>query len=110
MRAVWSAGLPEQFTVRDAQRLVPDLAYTTVMTTLGRLAHKGLLDATRPRTSRAIHYRAAGSPTAYLLDLSRRQAQLLRKRFGDRALAAFAAELDDLSTEELERLRRLAAQ
>jgi len=35
----------ETFVVRDVQALMPELAYTTVMTTLHRLAGKGMLAA-----------------------------------------------------------------
>lgn len=110
MRAVWLAELPSPFVVRDALRVAPELAYTTMMTTLNRLATKGLLRAERVAHSRALHYRSGGTPTDCLVQFSREQARRLRKSFGDRALAAFAAELDELTPEELERLRRLADQ
>jgi penicillinase repressor len=45
MRAVWTGEVAETFVVRDVQALMPKLAYTTVMTTLRRLADKGLLTA-----------------------------------------------------------------
>src|SRR5258708_6084032 len=45
MRAVWAGRAGEAFVVRDVQALMPELAYTTVMTTLHRLAEKGLLAA-----------------------------------------------------------------
>lgn len=108
MAAVWSGQLPTPFVVHDARRLVPELAYTTVMTTLSRLASKGLLAAEREAASRATHYRPSGGPADYLAAVSRLQVRRLRDRFGDRALAAFAAELDELSPEQLETLRRLA--
>lgn len=43
MRAVWSDQVLGRFVVRDVQPRMPELAYTTVMTTLTRLARKGLL-------------------------------------------------------------------
>jgi len=108
MRAVWKGRLGTSFVVRDAQTVVPELAYTTVMTTLNRLAAKGLLEAFQVGGDRAHHYEAAGTPTEYLAVLSRREFERLVERFGDNALAALAARLDDLSPEELERLRGLA--
>ncbi len=45
MRAVWTGQVPEPFAVRDVHAHMPELAYTTVMTTLRRLADKGLLVA-----------------------------------------------------------------
>jgi len=108
MAAVWRGQLPTPFVVRDARQLVPELAHTTVMTTLGRLATKGLLDAERQPGGRPTRYRASGGPADYLAIVSRLHVRRLRDRFGERALAAFAAELDDLSPVELEQLRRLA--
>ena len=108
MEAVWSGWLPHSFVVRDALVLAPDLAYTTMMTTVSRLASKGLLVADRGPGGRAVRYRSAGSPSDYLDQVSREGARELRRRFGKRALAAFAAELDELAPAELERLRRLA--
>src|SRR5438309_1866288 len=43
MRQVWTGALTEPFVVRDVQRLLPDLAYTTLMTTLNRLGDKEIL-------------------------------------------------------------------
>ena len=37
MRAVWTGQAAEAFVVRDVHALMPELAYTTVMTTLHRL-------------------------------------------------------------------------
>ncbi len=108
MGAVWRDQLPTPFVVRDARQLVPELAYTTVMTTLARLATKGLLEAARQRGGRPTRYSASAGPADYLATVSRIHVRRLRDRFGERALAAFAAELDDLSPEEIEQLRRLA--
>jgi predicted transcriptional regulator len=55
---VWRRGAPG--TVRDVQRDVPDLAYTTVMTTLDRLYKKGLLG--RHKAGRAFVYSARLTP------------------------------------------------
>jgi len=109
MQALWRGELAETFTVAEVRaRLLPELAYTTVMTTLSRLAGKGLLTAEQLPGDRAAHYSVAATPGDHLAELSRRQAKLLRERYGHRALAAFAAELDDLSPEDVERLRRIA--
>ncbi len=107
MRAVWNAELATDFVVRDALAVIPELAYTTVMTTLNRLAAKGLLVASRRPGERAHRYRAAGSPRDFIVVATRLRARELVARFGDSALAAFAAELGDVSERDLQRLRRL---
>lgn len=108
MRAVWEAQLID-FTVADARSgVLPELAYTTVMTTLNRLARKGLLTVSQPPGQRAARYAVASTPSEHLARVSRGHARRLRELFGDRALAAFAAELNELSPDDLERLKGLA--
>jgi predicted transcriptional regulator len=109
MRAVWSGSVPEAFTVRDVQKITPKLAYTTLMTTLSRMAEKGILTQERVPSQRAFQYRAAGTAAQYLAAASREHVSRLLERFGDAALAAFAAQLDELPHEQRERLRRAAS-
>ena len=52
MAIVWQRR--ERLSVRDVRASVPDLAYTTVMTTLTRLHDKGAVD--RQRSGRAYAY------------------------------------------------------
>lgn len=108
MRAVWSGSVGSPFTVRDIQGVTPELAYTTLMTTLSRLAEKGVLTQTRVPHHRAFDYRAAGSPAEFLGAASREHANRMLEQFGDAALAAFAAQLDELPAEQRERLRKAA--
>jgi len=107
MRAVWTGLVPEPFAVRDVRAHMPELAYTTVMTTLRRLADKGLLVADATLGKRAYDYRSAGSPEAFLAAASHREAQQVVDRYGDAALAAFAARLDALTPEQRTRLEEL---
>jgi predicted transcriptional regulator len=107
MRAVWTGEVAETFVVRDVQALMPKLAYTTVMTTLRRLADKGLLVADATVGKRAYDYRSAGTPEAFLAAASQREAQQVLDRYGDAALAAFAARLDALTPEQRKRLEEL---
>jgi predicted transcriptional regulator len=107
MRAVWTEQVPQPFTVRDVHAHLPELAYTTVMTTLRRLADKGLLVADATVGKRAYDYRPAGTPEAFLAAASRREAQQVLDRYGDAALAAFAARLDALTAEQRRRLEEL---
>ena len=107
MRTAWSGSLSDPFTVRDVQRTTPELAYTTVMTTVSRLAGKGLLKVGPGRTKRAFAYKIRLSPTEYIATSSRQGVEQFVERFGEAALAAFAARLDKLSPARRERLRRL---
>jgi predicted transcriptional regulator len=108
MRAVWTAAVPAPFVVRDVQALMPELAYTTVMTTLNRLVDKGLLSSEQVTGQRAHRYRPTGTPAQFLAQASRRQADQLVDRYGEAALAAFATRLDALTPEQRQRLRELA--
>lgn len=110
MRSIWSGEVAERFVVSDVQGQMPELAYTTVMTTLIRLAQKGLLDVRPVPQQRAHEYRAALTPAQFLHRASRQETGQLVKRYGDAALVAFAARLDGLSPEQRKRLRELARQ
>ncbi|WP_102143043.1 BlaI/MecI/CopY family transcriptional regulator [Mycobacterium hubeiense] len=108
MRSVWTGQVAETFVVRDVQTLMPQLAYTTVMTTLRRLADKGLLTAKAELGRRAHEYRAAGTAAEYLVRASQDEAAQFVARYGDAALSAFAARLADLTPEQRRRLEDLA--
>jgi predicted transcriptional regulator len=109
MGAAWSGTLSEPFVVRDVAKLLPRLAYTTVMTTVQRLATKGLLTGVAGSGPHGHRYTVRETPDVFLGRMSRREAQTAIDRFGDAALAAFAAQLDKLSAEQRARLDRLAA-
>lgn len=108
MRAVWSGELHQPFTVRQMLRTMPALAYTTVMTTLGRLARKGMLVATPGGSQRAYLYEARWSPEEFLRESSRQAMQEFIRLYGDAGLAAFSTHLEHLTAAERARLRRLA--
>lgn len=109
MHAAWSGELPQEFLVRDVHPLMPELAYTTVMTTVVRLARKGLLSGRLASTGRrAYRYVVAEAPPAHLRRASRNEARDFVHRYGDAGLAAFSAQLERLSPERREKLRRLA--
>jgi predicted transcriptional regulator len=108
MRAVWTGEVTETFVVRDVAILMPQLAYTTVMTTLRRLADKGLLTAKAEPGRRAHEYRAAGTASDYLARASHDEAAQFVARYGDAALSAFARRLADLTPEQRRRLEDLA--
>ncbi|MEU4223808.1 BlaI/MecI/CopY family transcriptional regulator [Nonomuraea sp. NPDC026600] len=109
MHAVWSGRVGEVFVVRQVQALMPELAYTTVMTTLRRLADKGLLAAQAEAGRKAHIYRAALRPEDHLSRASAREAADVVERYGEAALAAFAAQLAQLTPEQRARLRELSS-
>lgn len=80
------------------------LAYTTVMTVLGRLHEKGLV--TRDKVSRSYRYAASRQAPRAKAGLMSRVRQALFQRDGVEPIAALLED-DSLSTEELAALRRL---
>ena len=105
MEVLWEAVDP--LSVREVSGLLTDrdLAHTTVMTVLDRLAKKGF--ARRERNGRAWHYRAAESREAYVTELmlsaldqtGDRQAALTRfaRSVSGAEAAALRAALETLS-------------
>src|SRR5215472_18406490 len=108
MKEVWSGNVKAPFVVWDVQARMPELAYTTVMTTVVRLAEKGLLDAERIAGQRAVSYQAAGSPGDFLVRTSRQRVDELVRLYGDVAFVAFSDRLDRLSDEQRRRLKGLS--
>ncbi|MGI8824389.1 MAG: BlaI/MecI/CopY family transcriptional regulator [Chloroflexota bacterium] len=107
MRAIWTGAVPELFVVRDILTLMPESAYTTLMTTLNRLAGKGMLKVDHIEHKRAHVYRATGGPEDFLAHASREQVKSVVERFGEAAMVAFAERLNDLSPEQRDHLREL---
>lgn len=99
MARLWSAGIPlTPSEVRDA--LGSELAYTTVMTILGRLWEKGLTQ--RERRGRAYAY----WPTLSEAELAAQRMRAALDRTADRekTLAQF---VDALSVKDERALRRI---
>ena len=107
MKLIWDGRVHEPFIVRDVLALTPELAYTTVMTTLNRLAGKGLLSVTKMGSHQPHKYRANGGVKDFLADSGRAEVDRLVELYGDAALAAFAARLDRLSPATREALKKL---
>lgn len=107
MREVWTGTVSSPFTVHDMQGRMPELAYTTVMTTLHRLTEKGMLAVEQVPGRRAYVYRAMTDPDGYLCRATRRQVEALVERFGEVAVAAFAEHIQQLSPEQRKRLREV---
>jgi predicted transcriptional regulator len=93
MSVVAAASAP--VAVAEVQKKLPgEPAYTTVMTTLSRLAEKGAL--TQSREGRAYRYSLAAPPEAVDDAVTARRMRRLLNDGSDRAgvLARFVAELD----------------
>ena len=106
MERVWKRG---PLTVRDVVEEIGrprGLAYTTVMTVMVRLHGKGLL--ARERNGKTYLYRAVSTRDEHRALLSRDLARGLVSQFGDAALAAFSAELDEVDAQHRAALRRIA--
>lgn len=78
-----------------------DLAYTTVMTVVGRLHAKGLLD--QEREGRAYRYRARETRGAMTAGLMRQTLDDLAEHDREPAIVAF---VEEASADDLEALRR----
>ncbi|MGC5585262.1 BlaI/MecI/CopY family transcriptional regulator [Ornithinimicrobium sp. W1665] len=105
MDALWTHG--PDLTVRDVMERMEgtkELAYTTIMTVLDRLAKKGL--AQRTRDGRAWRYTAASSREALAATALRSTLENVQ---ADRTLAMMHF-LDDASPAELDDLRAALAE
>lgn len=107
MSEVWRGAVRDPFVVRDVQTLMPELAYTTVMTTLNRLADKGLLEVRAIHGQRAHEYHLTADPEGFLARASREQVEHVVEQFGEAAMVAFVERLNQLSPEQLRRLEEL---
>jgi predicted transcriptional regulator len=106
MRLVWQRRDGDSFTVREIHRALGDLAYTTVMTTMVRLAAKGLLEV-ESGSGRAYRYRRALTAQEFVAGVGTERVDGLIERFGEVALVAFTRRLNGLGPEERRRLTRL---
>ena len=103
MDVVWDAS---EVTVRDVHRTLNEsrpIAYTTVMTTLGRLTDKGLL---RRREDQPAHrYSALVSREEYASSTVKSVVDWLVQHFPDPAVAYFVDKVENEDEKVIERLR-----
>ncbi len=95
METVWRMG---DATVRDVHAELADrrdLAYTTIMTTMARLAAKGLL--TRDTTGLAHRYRPTVSREDYARSTVASVVDWLVQSFPEPAMSYFVEKIDDTS-------------
>jgi predicted transcriptional regulator len=107
MRQLWRLG---PVTVREVLEGLNDgaqrpRAYTTILTVLGRLEHKGFV--ARERVGRADRYAATVAEDSWLRGRASDEVDRLLEDYGDIALAHFAQEVDRLDDARRRRLRAL---
>lgn len=103
MDVVWQLG---DATVRDVHDVLADrrkIAYTTVMTTMTRLAGKGLL--VRDTTGLAHRYRAVVSRESYARSTLGSVLSWLLERYPEPSAAYLAEVIDDADRLSLDTLR-----
>jgi predicted transcriptional regulator len=93
MEMVWKLGDTTVREVHEALAARRDLAYTTVMTTMARLASKGLL--TRDTSGLAHRYRATISREDYARSTVTSVVDWLVDRFPEPAMSYFAKVVED---------------
>ena len=107
MDATWRLG---DATVRDVHELLSadrSIAYTTVMTTMARLARKGLL--VRDTADLAHRYRPAVDRDEYARAATRDVLSWLLERYPEPAAAYLAEVVGDADDVTLDELRRAVA-
>lgn len=105
MHIVWRR---QEVSVRDVlEALLPTrpLKYTTVMTVMSRLAHKGVL-ATR-KQGKSFFYHATVTPQEFVSQRAQRAVQSVLADFGDLAMTYFIRELGSTDSQRLARLHEL---
>src|SRR5687767_10726975 len=109
MDILWRATKP--MAVRDVSKRLkgkPQLAYTTVMTTMDRLFKKGLL--AREKEGTAFVYRAAMTRDDYRRRIVEETIGVLLEDSADPVLAAFVDAAASVDEDNLDRLERLIAE
>ena len=107
MRVAWSRKIVTVRDVLDILKKKRPLAYTTVMTVMGRLADKGLLIA--EKEGKTYRYRAAYTKEEFEAQTAGRVVQSLIDDFGgETAINQFVKQLSESDPERLARLAELA--
>jgi predicted transcriptional regulator len=102
MEVVWEQGPTTVSAVHKALREHKDIAYTTFMTTMSRLAKKGLLD--QDRSAASYVYSAALSKAEFDKYVVAGVIRALLNDYGDTFVDCFVEMLDDLSPTGRDRL------
>lgn len=106
MEIVWHA--PNPVSVRYATEKLQDkrkIAYTTVMTIMGRLVEKSLLK--RQESGKAYIYQPTFSRDKFLGRITRQIIKNFVANFGDGAIAHFAEEVEKLTPTKRKELKKI---
>ena len=106
MEIVWLDNKP--ISVRDVTQLLQKkrkIAYTTVMTIMGRLVDKGLLK--RTTLGKAYCYQATYSKDKFLTKVSKQIIKNFVSNFGESAVANFTQEIAKISPTKRQELIKL---
>ena len=105
MECMWQFGEAiVQQVVKAINRRRP-IAYTSVMTVMGRLVDKGLLS--RTKDANRYLYEVAQNRKEYLQGISQKMVRAMVEDFGDVAIAQFLGEVDNMDAGKLTQLRQL---
>lgn len=106
MEIIWQSPSPVSVRViTETLQKKRKIAYTTVMTIMGRLVDKGLLK--RQESGKAYIYQPAYSKDRFLTRVSRQIIKNFIASFGKPAVAHFAEEIDKLTPAKRKSLRKL---
>ncbi len=106
MELLWQAGEATVRRITERINRERPVAYTTVMTVMGHLVDKGLL--TRVMEQKRYRYRVVQTREDFLQETCRAKVRSLLNDFGDLAIAGFLGEIDNVDSDRLDQLRRLA--
>lgn len=108
MDAVWSSGRSTVRDVHERLRLDQDLAYTTVMTVMSRLATKGLL--TREMVDGTYYYEPAMSREEFGHAVAGEVLDGLLESFSRETLAQLVSKFENSESDDLEKLAEIIAE
>jgi predicted transcriptional regulator len=108
MQVVWDLGEVTVRDVHEALRARRPIAYTTVMTTLGRLSDKGLLKRTEDQP--AHHYSPLLTRDQYARSTVKSVVDWLIGHFPDPAVAYLIDRVENEDEDVIERLREVIDQ
>lgn len=106
MEIIWKSNT--SLSVRDVTEALQKkrkIAYTTVMTIMGRLVDKGLLK--RQESGKAYAYQPVYSKEKFLSRVSRQIIKNFITSFGEAAVAHFAQEVNKLTPEKRKQLQKM---
>lgn len=106
MEIIWQKSNPvsvREITVQLQKKR--KIAYTTVMTIMGRLVAKGLLK--RQEAGKAYIYQPVYSKDRFLTKITRQIIKTLQVHFGEAAIAHFAKEVEKLTPDKRKKLAKL---